>query len=103
MDKAKRYILLECIDREIHAPVFFDSFEVAYDEMVSRIADVLHVTTEELLKELEKEAKDSLDCYDFNINHSNAWITDYHNLNYDWEIFDVFIGDDDITCEWHGE
>ena len=36
MSLLKKYLLIEVIDREIHPPLFFETFEAAYEEMSRR-------------------------------------------------------------------
>ena len=85
----KNYILVECIDREINLPEFFDTEEQAYNVMAQRMADVLGIQVDEI---------EIYDEYDIGISKSCAWISDYHHLNYDWKIFKV--NDNEATCDY---
>ena len=85
----KNYILVECIDREINLPEFFETEEQAYNAMAQRMADILKIQVEDI---------ETYDDYDICISKSCAWITDYHHLNYDWKIFKV--NDDEATCDY---
>ena len=85
----KNYILVECIDREINLPEFFETEEQAYNVMAQRMADILKIQVEDI---------ETYDDYDICISKSCAWITDYHHLNYDWKIFKV--NDDETTCDY---
>ena len=84
----KNYILIECIDREINLPEFFETEEQAYNAMAQRMADILKIQVEDI---------ETYDDYDICISKSYAWITDYHHLNYDWKIFRV---DDKFICDY---
>ena len=85
----KNYILVECIEREINLPEFFETEEQAYDVMAQRMADILKIQVEDI---------ETYDDYDIGISKSCAWITDYQHLNYDWKIFKV--NDDEATCDY---
>ena len=84
----KNYILVECIEREINTPEFFESEEQAYNVMAQRMADILKIRVEDI---------ETYDDSDISISKSCAWISDYHHLNYDWKIFKV---DDENTCDY---
>ena len=84
----KNYILIECIDREINLPEFFETEEQAYNAMAQRMADILKIQVEDI---------ETYDDYDICISKSCAWITDYHHLNYDWKIFRV---NDKFICDY---
>ena len=84
----KNYILVECIEREINLPEFFETEEQAYNAMAQRMADILKIQVEDI---------ETYDDYDICISKSCAWITDYHHLNYDWKIFRV---DDKFICDY---
>ena len=84
----KNYILVECIDREINLPEFFESEEQAYNVMAQRMADILKIQVEDI---------ETYDDYDICISKSCAWISDYHHLNYDWKIFRV---NDKFICDY---
>ena len=80
-----KYILVECIEREINTPASFDTHEKASEEMRKRMAEVLHVEPEELEKiEEEGDYEIGISCDD-----NAAWINDYHHNNYDWKIFEM--------------
>ena len=83
----KNYILVECIEREINLPEFFETEEQAYNVMAQRMADILKIQVEDI---------ETYDDYDICISKSCAWISDYHHLNYDWKIFKV----DDDNCNY---
>ena len=85
----KNYVLVECIEREINLPEFFETEEQAYNVMAQRMADILKVQVEDI---------ETCDDYDIGISKSCAWISDYHHLNYDWKIFKV--NDDETTCDY---
>ena len=85
----KNYVLVECIEREINLPEFFETEEQAYDVMAQRMADILKIQVEDI---------ETYDDYDIGISKSCAWISDYHHLNYDWKIFKV--NDDEATCDY---
>ena len=85
----KNYVLVECIDREINLPEFFETEEQAYNVMAQRMADILKVQVEDI---------ETCDDYDIGISKSCVWISDYHHLNYDWKIFKV--NDDETTCDY---
>ena len=84
----KNYILVECIEREINLPEFFETEEQAYNAMAQRMADILKIQVEDI---------ETYDDYDICISKSCAWITDYHHLNYDWKIFRV---NDKFICDY---
>ena len=84
----KNYVLVECIDREINLPEFFETEEQAYNAMAQRMADILKIQVEDI---------ETYDDYDICISKSCAWITDYHHLNYDWKIFRV---NDKFICDY---
>ena len=85
----KNYILVECIEREINPPEFFETGEQAYNVMAQRMAENLGIQVDEI---------ETYDDYDIGISKSVAWISDYHGLNYDWKIFKV--NDDETTCDY---
>ena len=85
----KNYILVECIEREINLPEFFETEEQAYNVMVQRMADILKIHVEDI---------ETYDDCDIGISKSCAWISDYHHLNYDWKIFKV--DDNKIICNY---
>ena len=87
----KNYILVECIDREINTPEFFETEEQAYNVMAQRMADILKIQ----MKDIE-----TCDDYDIGISKSCAWINEYHGLNYDWKIFKVESSDNNVTCNY---
>ena len=87
----KNYILVECIEREINLPEFFETEEQAYNVMAQRIAEILGIQVDEI---------ETYDEYDIGISKSCAWISDYHHLNYDWKIFKVESSDNNITCNY---
>ena len=84
----KNYILVECIEREINLPEFFETEEQAYNVMAQRMADILKIQVEDI---------ETYDDYDICISKSCAWITDYHHLNYDCKILRV---DDKFICDY---
>ena len=84
----KNYVLVECIEREINLPEFFETEEQAYNAMAQRMADILKIQVEDI---------ETYDDYDICISKSCAWITDYHHLNYDWKIFRV---NDKFICDY---
>ena len=85
----KNYILVECIEREINLPEFFETEEQAYNDMAQIMADILGIQVEDI---------ETYDGDEVGISKSCAWITDYHHLNYDWKIFKV--NDDEATCDY---
>ena len=87
----KNYILVECIDREINSPEFFETEEQAYNEMTQRIADILKIQAGDI---------ETYDEYDIGISKSCAWINDYHHLNYDWKIFRIETSDNSPVCNY---
>ena len=87
----KNYILVECIDREINLPEFFETEEQAYNAMAQRMADILKIQVEDI---------ETYDDYDICISKSCAWITDYHHLNSDWKILRIETSDNNITCNY---
>ena len=87
----KNYVLVECIEREINLPEFFETEEQAYNVMAQRMADILGIQVDEI---------ETYDDYDIGISKSCAWITDYHHLNYDWKIFKVEFSDNNVICNY---
>ena len=87
----KNYILVECIEREINLPEFFETEEQAYNIMAQRMADILKIQVEDI---------ETYDDYDIGISKSCAWITDYHHLNYDWKIFRIETSDNSPVCDY---
>ena len=87
----KNYILVECIEREINLPEFFETEEQAYNVMAQRMADILGIQVDEI---------ETYDDYDIGISKSCAWISDCHHLNYDWKIFKIESSDNNITCNY---
>lgn len=85
------YVLVECIEREINLPEFFETEEQAYNVMAQRMADVLKIQVEYIEFYGEHEVGISKSC---------AWITDYHHLNYDWKIFKIESSDNNVTCNY---
>ena len=84
----KNYVLIECIEREINLPEFFETEEQAYNVMTQRMAYILKIQVKDI---------ETYDDSDIGISKSCAWISDYHHLNYDWKIFKV---DDENTCDY---
>ena len=87
----KNYVLVECIEREINLPEFFETEEQAYNVMAQRMADILKIQVEDI---------ETYDDYDICISKSCAWITDYHHLNYDWKIFRIETSDNSPVCNY---
>ena len=87
----KNYVLVECIDREINLPEFFETEEQAYNVMAQRMADILKIQ----VKDIESYDEDEV-----GISKSCAWITDYHHLNYDWKIFRIETSDNSPVCNY---
>ena len=87
----KNYILVECIEREINLPEFFETEEQAYNVMAQRMADILKIRVEDI---------ETYDDSDIGISKSCAWITDYHHLKYDWKIFKVESSDNNVICNY---
>ena len=87
----KNYVLVECIEREINLPEFFETEEQAYNVMAQRIAEILGIQVDEI---------ETYDEYDIGISKSCAWITDYHHLNYDWKIFRIETSDNSPVCNY---
>ena len=87
----KNYVLVECIEREINLPEFFETEEQAYNVMAQRMADILGIQVDEI---------ETYDEYDIGISKSCAWITDYHHLNYDWKIFRIETSDNSPVCNY---
>lgn len=79
-----KFVLIECIEREINTPDCFKSHEEAYKEMRKRMAEALSIEPEEL-----EEFEDWGDEVGISCDNNSAWITDYHHNNYDWKIFEV--------------
>ena len=91
-----KYMLVECIERDINTPEILDTWEEVFDLMCQRVADVLHITKEEVKEEYFEDGD-----YEIGITESNAWITDYHHNNYDWKIYDVHYHGTGVTCVDH--
>ena len=87
----KNYVLVECIEREINLPEFFETEEQAYNVMAQRMAEILGIQVDEI---------ETYDEYDIGISKSCAWITDYHHLNYDWKIFRIETSDNSPVCNY---
>ena len=87
----KNYILVECIEREINLPEFFETEEQAYNVMAQRMADILDIQVEDI---------ETYDGDEVGISKSCAWITDYHHLNYDWKIFRIETSDNSPVCNY---
>ena len=85
------YVLIECIEREINLPEFFETEEQAYNAMAQRMADILKIQVEDI---------ETYDDYDIGISKSCAWINEYHGRNYDWKIFKVESSDNNVTCNY---
>ena len=67
----KNYVLVECIEREINLPEFFETEEQAYNVMVQRMADILKIQVEDI---------ETYDDCDIGISKSCAWINEYHGV-----------------------
>ena len=89
----KNYILVECIEREINLPEFFETKEQAYNDMAQRMSEILGMRIDEI---------ESYDDYDIGISkvdsYTHGYISDYHGLNYDWKIFKI--NDDKTICDY---
>lgn len=91
-----KYMLAECIEREINTPEILDTWEEAFDLMCQRVADVLHISKEEAKERYFEGCDDEI-----GITESNAWISDYYHNNYDWKIYDVHFSGTGATCVDH--
>ena len=78
-----KYLLVEVMERDISAPIFFDTHEDAHSEMCQCVADVLGVNKEEIVESyLSGDDYDDQTC----VLGNTAW-TERHGSNFDWKIF----------------
>ena len=78
-----KYLLVEVMERDISAPIFFDTHEEAHSEMCQCVADVLGVSKEEIVESyLSGDDYDDQTC----VLENTAW-TERHGNNFDWKIF----------------
>ena len=83
--ESTKFLLIEVIDREISNPDTYYTWEDAHNEMCSRIADILHITKEEVKESYMKgEELDDSTC----VIENAAWST-YKSAYYDWKIFQI--------------
>lgn len=89
----KEFVLIEVVERGISAPVFFDSFDLAHDEMCERISEVCEASK----NEIECAYQDGGDFDDYTyVSDFEAW-TEKYGMNFDWKIFEVAKPDDDVS------
>ena len=78
-----KYLLVEVMERDFSAPIFFDTHEEAHSEMCQCVADVLGVGKEEIVESyLSGDDYDDYTC----VIEDAAWTERYGN-NFDWKIF----------------
>lgn len=78
-----KYLLVEVMERDISAPIFFDTHEEAHSEMCQRVADVLGVDKAEIVESyLSGEDYNDQTC----VIENAAWTERFGN-NFDWKIF----------------
>lgn len=88
----KEFVLVEVVERDISAPVFFDSFDLAHDEMCERISEVCETSKNEIECAYQDGGDFDDDTY---ISDFKAW-TEKHGNNFDWKIFEMVRPDDDV-------
>ena len=80
----KNWMLVCCYERDIETPKFFNTKEEAVKAMCADVADVLGMTTDEVME--VRANKNEIDEYAW-ICDDYAW-SDRHNPG-DWRIFDI--------------
>lgn len=81
----KKYMLIECVERDFSVPEFYDTYEQAHDAMCNRVADVICVDVEEI-KASYAENEDYREGV--GVTDTMAWAERFGN-NYDWKIFNL--------------
>lgn len=100
-----KYILTECVNRDLNLPVIFDTLKEAQYEMAGRIADIFKInienllvtnpTAEELFEKLESMIQtESLGVFS---NYTGGWISQAYGNTCDWHIFEL---DSDNACHY---
>ncbi len=78
-----KFVLIEVVEREISTPVFFDTFQESYDEMLKRIHQALG--DEETFFGTAGDS-DSIDNGETVVLKMSAY-GERFGQNYDWKIF----------------
>lgn len=92
-----KYILTECVNRDLNLPVVFYTLKDAQYEMAGRIADNFKIHIENLLatnptaKELFEKLEGMIQTEDVGIfsNYTGAWISQACGNTCDWHIFEL--------------
>lgn len=100
-----RYILTECVNRDLNLPVVFYTLKDAQYEMARRIADNFKINIEDFLatnptaeKLFEKlESVIQTEKVGVFANYTGAWISQAHGNTCDWHIFEL---DSDNACHY---
>ena len=72
------FVLVEVIEREISAPSFFDTYQEAYDEMVSRVRQVFGDDIAFCAEDDGTAVVQKMSAYG-----------EKHGQNFDWQIFEI--------------
>ena len=78
------YMLIEVIERSIHEPKFFDTYQEAFDEMAGRMAQAMGMDVSALIDEYY-----DADDYDAGISENVAFCENRNHENCDWRICEV--------------
>lgn len=100
-----RYILTECVNRDLNLPVIFNTLKEAQYEMVERIADNFKIHIEDFLETnpsaelLFKKLENMIQTEDVGVfsNYTGAWISQACGNTCDWHIFEL---DSDNACHY---
>lgn len=85
MNNKKTIMLIQCVERDMNEPQFFETHEQAHDVMCSQLADVMGIDVEEV-KTAYEENEDYEDGVGVTTNM--AWAERFGNC-YDWKIFNL--------------
>lgn len=100
-----KYILTECVNRDLNLPVIFNTLKDAQYEMAGRIADNFKIHIENLLaanptaEELFAKLDSMIHTEDVGIfsNYTGAWISQSCGNTCDWHIFEL---NSDDACHY---
>ncbi len=72
------FVLIEVIEREISSPAFFDAYQEAYDEMVTRVRQAFG-------DDIAFGEEDDVGA----VVHKMSAYGEKHGQNFDWRIFAI--------------
>ena len=91
----KKYIYLQCTERELNDPQIFENIEAARTAMRKDFLEIIGEDTVEIVKDEENiNLKDSETYYDdteFGIQKYDSWVSNTHFGNWDSKICEIEI------------